>query len=82
MRTPYYQGEIMAQYKTTNVRASQLMPDDKFKIAGVMYIVLSTSTSYESYVITFQPLKNLDARDFSYRMYVPTHMKFKIYNKK
>lgn len=69
-------------FKSRRVVAGELLADDKFKIAGTLYIVLSTEMSYGSLRIKFEPYVNTNTARVTYAMYVPTHMKFKIYNKR
>lgn len=70
------------KYKTREVCAAELLADDKFKIAGTMYIVLLTEMSYGRLSIVVEPLENTDTIITRYTLFVPTHMKFKIHNKK
>lgn len=71
------------QYKSTKITASRLMADDKFKVAGQMYIVTDVETAYGGRLsISFEPLVDKDTIKQRYAMYVPTHMKLKIYNKR
>jgi hypothetical protein len=78
---PYNERKIMTLYTTSYSLAQNLLADDRFKMGGEMYrIVTVGNDGNNDVVISFYPLA--DRHQFQHVLTTPQHTTFKIYNQK